>query len=107
MEFQMEEDETTHVELEAGAERVAPAKERKPRPERKLAGDVKDEVVVGDLQPRHPDGDRGGHQVSGPGEDRDPDDLQPILDCPLWHEHNHQRIQSDSGTIPEQQQSRY
>jgi len=35
MELQLEEDETTHAELEAGAERVAPAKERKPRPERK------------------------------------------------------------------------
>ena len=37
MELQLEEDETTHAELEAGAERVAPAKERKPRPERQAS----------------------------------------------------------------------
>ena len=35
MELELEDDETTHAELEAGAERVSPTKEPKARPERK------------------------------------------------------------------------
>jgi hypothetical protein len=38
MELELEDDETTHAELEAGAERVSPAKEPKARPERKPPG---------------------------------------------------------------------
>ena len=47
MELELEDDETTHAELEAGAERVSPAKEPKARPERKpLPAHLSREVVT-------------------------------------------------------------
>jgi hypothetical protein len=47
MELELEDDETTHAELEAGAERVAPTKEPKARPERKpLPEHLSREVVT-------------------------------------------------------------
>lgn len=47
LEFELEEEETTHAEAEAIAERVSPSKELKPRPERKpLAEHLQREVVM-------------------------------------------------------------
>ena len=47
LELELEDDETTHAELEAGAERVSPAKEPKARPERKpLPEHLSREVVT-------------------------------------------------------------
>jgi septal ring factor EnvC (AmiA/AmiB activator) len=47
MELELEDDETTHAELEAGAERVSPIKEPKARPERKpLPEHLSREVVT-------------------------------------------------------------
>jgi transposase len=47
MELELEDDETTHAELEAGAERVSPTKEPKARPERKpLPEHLSREVVT-------------------------------------------------------------
>jgi transposase len=47
MELELEDDETTHAELESGAERVSPAKEPKARPERKpLQEHLSREVVT-------------------------------------------------------------
>jgi transposase len=47
MELELEDDETTHAELEAGAERVSPSKEPKARPERKpLPEHLSREVVT-------------------------------------------------------------
>lgn len=47
MELELEDDETTHAELEAGAERVSPTKELKARPERKpLPEHLSREVVT-------------------------------------------------------------
>jgi transposase len=47
MELELEDDETTHAELEAGAERVSPAKEPKTRPMRKpLPEHLSREVVT-------------------------------------------------------------